>query len=675
MRDKNIQCFSSLFRNIIIGTLVITIPALGHAAERAAPVESVDIEEEIIVVASLEETIPIQLSKYGNRVKIITAEQIELGGFDDLGQSLQMLVPGLYLAPKNGAFDYVNCSLQGSRCQDILWLVDGVRINNRLYNTTSPLDTVPAHMVERVEVLYGGQGIFYGTQSVGGVVNVVTKAFTDKTMGSVGVGFDENDGTHIAADVRGGDGRQNIVLYGSYDDTDGFQPFDSSEYQASGTDRERGYEVATVGAKYRINLNDAAKLSLMYHRTDNEVEWASPANRSRSFNEREENLATVKLDYQINESVDLFVKAYYHDWDSRWTRRDNELDGTGQLTGNIILVSDEEFWGYEDYGLMTVAEIQGSSGFDYSIGFDHQRYSGRDDVLLIADDTEDVNAVFGQIRTNEELFEHTSLALGVRYNTPSGEGDITVWNLSGQHNLSDALYLRGTLGTSFRFPDAWQLYGNDPCCTQGNPDLEGEESENVNLALGGRWDIVEGFNWELILFKRQVDNLISSAAGVRINSDAEVDFDGFEVSLELQATEALSVGLDYTRTDAEADGSGQQVTDIPESILKVNATYQQTDSPLEISGAVVRIGDLYDSVSGGIGRIEHGGYTVVDFGAAYYLGDDRQHRLGVRLENALDEDYGSSLGRAFRDTDGSSYAYTNLGTPRTWHATYTYRFQ
>ena len=44
------------------------------------------------------------------------------------------------------------------------------------------------------------------------------------------------------------------------------------------------------------------------------------------------------------------------------------------------------------------------------------------------------------------------------------------------------------------------------------------------------------------------------------------------------------------------------------------------------------------------------------------------------LEPFFDEEYGSSLGRAFRDTDGSSYAYTNLGTPRTWHVSYRFSF-
>ena len=212
-------------------------------------VTAAELEEEIIVVGQLEETTPLKLARYGNRVEVITAEEIRLGGFNDLAQVLQMRVPGLYLAPKNGAFDYMGCSLQGSRCQDILWLIDGVRINNRLYNTTAPLDTVPSHMVERIEVLYGGQGIFYGTQSVAGVVNIVTKAHSETTTGTVAASLDDNDGYHINGELRTGTGPHRFAVYGSIDEADGFQPFTDEHFQPSGTDRDRGYDVRTVGAK------------------------------------------------------------------------------------------------------------------------------------------------------------------------------------------------------------------------------------------------------------------------------------------------------------------------------------------------------------------------------------------------------------------------------------------
>ncbi len=637
----------------------------------AAISQEVDIDDEIIVIGQLEETTPLKLAKYGNRVEIITVEDLQLGGFNDLAQALQMRVPGLYLAPKNGAFDYVGCSLQGSRCQDILWLIDGVRINNRLYNSTSPLDTVPAHIVERVEVLYGGQGIFYGTQAVAGVVNIVTRPFSDTTTGAVSLGVNGNDGYRVNGEYRSGSGRQQFIVYGSLDSADGFQPFSSDDYQPSGTDRDRGYDVMSVGTKYKLTISANSQLSLHYQRTENEVEWASPANRERSFNERDEDMFTAKFDHRVSGDVDFYIKGYYHDWDSHWTRRDNELDVNGALTGNIIVISDAEYWGYEDYGLTAVADLRSSHGVDYSLGYEHQRYSGRDEVLLIDSQTERVNAFFGQVRSSEDTFANTQLAFGLRYNKPSGEGDVTVWNVSGKHHFSERYYLRLTAGTAFRFPDAWQLYGNDPCCTLGNDDLEGEESTNFNVAVGGE---LEALTWEVVLFTRKVDNLIGSANGIRVNTSNRVDFEGFEVSTSMNISNSWRASVNYTNTTAEVKGSGRQIDDVPEILLKATATYSAENHPLDANVSVVYVGDIYDSVSGGIGRVKHGNYTVLDVSAAWSFGSWRAHRLGLRLENALDENYGSSLGRAFRDSDGSSYAYTNLGTPRTLHVTYQYSF-
>ena len=571
-----------------------------------------EIEDEVVVIGQLEETIPLRLAEYGNRVEIITADDIKLGGFDDLTQALQMRLPGLHLAPKNGAFDYVGCSLQGSRCQDILWLIDGVRINNRLYNSTTPLDTIPSHMVERIEVLYGGQGIFYGTQSVAGVVNIVTKPFSDTTAGSASVGFDGNDGYHVNGEFRSSAGPHQFVFYGSIDNADGFQPFADNDYQPSGTDRDRGYDVFTAGAKYGITISEDTRLSAHYHRTENEVEWASPANTSRAYNERNEDLLSAKWDHRLSDNVDLYVKGYYHDWDSYWNSSENELDQYNNLTGNVLVVSDNEFWGYEDCCVTAVADVRSRHNFNYTLGYDHQRYSGRDEVLLIDSQTERVIAFFGQIRSSDDLFENSQIAFRVRHNKPSGEGDITVWNLSGKHTFTDAFYVRGSAGTAFRFPDAWQLFGNDPCCTLGNPDLEGEESQNLNVAVGGQLKAMHGLDWEVIAFSREVDNLIGSANGVRVNTDNAVNIDGFELSLDLLISGSWSLGLDYTQTSAKADGSSQQINDIPEDLLKANIAYSGGSVPIEISIAAVFVGNVYDSVSGGIGRVEHGNYTVLE---------------------------------------------------------------
>ena len=63
-----------------------------------------EIEEIIITGARIEESIPQDLSRYGSRVEVITAEEIAQNGFIDVIQTLQMLVPGLHIRPKNGQF-------------------------------------------------------------------------------------------------------------------------------------------------------------------------------------------------------------------------------------------------------------------------------------------------------------------------------------------------------------------------------------------------------------------------------------------------------------------------------------------------------------------------------------------------------------------------------------------
>ena len=645
--------------------LVAAAMAAGASAEEEPGV----VEEVIVLGERLEETIPLDLQQFGNRVEVITAADLQLGGFNDVAQSLQMKVPGLYLAPKNGAFDYVGCSLQGSRCQDILWLIDGVRINNRLYNSTSPLDTVPAHMVERIEVLYGGQGIFYGTQSVAGVVNVVTKSFSDSPQGRVGLSVDGNDGVHASVDYRGAADGHQFVVYASSDEADGIRPYRSEDIQPSATDRDRGYDVTSLGLKYAYDIGERSRLSLHYQHTDAQLDFARSYLNHDTYNDRDEDIVTLKYDLQATDNIGLFVKAYSHTWDTDYTRIYNVLDDSGAVTGDLRTVNKDTYWGYEDYGLTAMTRVETGGGFDFAAGYEHQRFSGSDDVLLIADQTESVNAFFGQLRTNESLLANTRMAVGVRHNRPSGDGDVTVGNFSLRHDFSASVYLRGSAGTSFRLPDAWQLYGNDPCCTLGNPDLEGEKSRNVNVALGGR----SGLRWEVTAFRRAVDDLIGVVDGMRVNTDRTVDFDGWEFNLGYEFNPDWTASINYVSTSAEAKGSSEQITDVPESILKASVTYRSAGSPLEFVASLVSVGDLYDSVSGGIGRLEHGGYTVLDLGAAYRFGGEDRHRIGIRLENALDEDYASSLGRGTMDVGGSYYAYANVGTPRTLHVSFAYR--
>ena len=584
--------------NKITRLAVAAVPALSTLTISEGYAQTQAVDEEIVVYGTqIEESIPQDLSRYGNRVEIITADDIAERGFDGVTESLQMLVPGLHIRPKNGPFDYFDASLQGSRNSEILWLIDGVRITNRLYNGTSPLDTVPAHMIERIEVLKGGQGIFYGTQAVGGVVNIVTKEFRDEPDGDLRLGVNTNEGYGVSAFYRAGFGDHQFVGYASRDEAEGYQPYRDEDFQPSATDRKRGYDVNMIGLKYAFNATENARLSLQYQHTDNELDFMRAYLNYHTANERDEDIWTLKYDWQVTNEVGLFVKAYQHYWDTDYTRIYNVLDVNGDVTGELDVRNDRSYWGYEDYGLNAMAKFEPGGNFDYVLGFDHQNFSGWDDVWRIAELEEEVNAVFGQVRTTAAFMENTTLAFGVRRNEPSNTESSTVWNLSGQHNINDNLYVRATLGTSFRLPDAEALFLNelydadndgvpdDGYFAIGNPNLKAEESENINVAIGGSY---ERLTYELIYYTRDITNYIDSyvpivIGGVEgetfVNSDDEVNVDGFELISSFSINPSLQATVSYNQSNSELNSDGIQLTGIPDNELKLRADYTSQRLP------------------------------------------------------------------------------------------------
>jgi outer membrane cobalamin receptor len=637
------------------------------------------IEELIISGKRIEQTLPQELGEYGNRVQLIDAEELKKRGINDIAVALQTMVPAMYIQPKAGPFDYVDVSLQGSRSDEILWLVDGVRINNRLYNGTTPLDTLPAAMIERIEVLEGGQGLMYGTQAAAGVINVVTKSFRRESEGQVTIGFDSNDGRHVSGYARGSEGPHEFVVYGSSDDADGYQPFASEDYEPSSTDRTRSYDVQTMGAKYGFDLGDAVRLSLGYQHTNAELDYPQATNVSSYFNQREEGIANAKIDWAVSDTLGFFVKAYHHFWDTEIFRIHNSIGNPGEL----ISIADGTYWGYKDYGVNALARfVPDSGGLEYYFGVDHQNFSGRDDVLMIADKTETVNAVFFQVRSGQTRFDKLRLAAGVRYNSPKEGQDITVWNMSGTYDLTDSLSMKASVGTAYTLPDAEQLFNIDPCCSRGNPALSAEESTNLNISIGSR-DLagVTGFGWELIAFARNVDNLISgvddgtgTGTFVYENTDGTSEIRGWTALVHGALGESWSGNLSYTYTDAKLGDSDLQVDSVPKNTAKFLLNYNPAEYPVGASLSLIRRGDIYQTLSSGLGRQPLGSATTANLSGYLQFGVEQNHRLTVRFQNVTDTEFVSRLQREFTDDTGSPYAARLLGLPRTYSVSYDYSF-
>ncbi|WP_193222294.1 TonB-dependent receptor plug domain-containing protein [Alkalilimnicola sp. S0819] len=646
--------------------LVLTASPAGANGHRLEPIRVAD--------EPIEESLSGELGHYGNRVEVISRAQIERLGVTDTAQALQMLVPGLYIAPKHGRFDYVHASLQGSRTEDILWLVDGVRINNRLFGGTSPLDSLPANMIERIEVLKGGQSLFYGTQALGGVVNIITRGFAEQTEGQFGQGAGSLGERQVNGYVRGGGGRHRYVLFGSHASADGYTPYrdEHIEPSARGGGTKRGYRVGSLGGKYRREFAPGQMLTLQYIHNDARVDHPAPTDRHTAYNERDEDILIAKWDHLVSDSFGYYLKAYYHDWSTDYTELHN------QPGGGLAVINDADPWGYEDYGINAMGRWFLPDHSELVFGLDWQAYSGNDAVLLIDTRTEHVGALFAQYRPWLSFSPDTMLALGVRANKAELGGENLTWNLSARHPIADHQYLRASLGTAFKLPSAYHLYARDPDHPRGNEDLDGEESLNIDLGWGGAARLGQAaFDWELTAFAREIDELIarvsSGGSSTYVNSDEAVRMVGAEAVFTVRPVPGWYGRLSATWSRARARGDDRQIDRVPEYQAKAAFGY---DAPGERYGAqlaLLHVGPVYQQL-GGVGRERYGDYTLVDLSAWYRFGAQRRHRLSLRLENAGDVQYASSVSRGRRDVGNTPYRYDNLGTPRNLQLRYTYDF-
>ena len=680
---------------LAVGASLLAISlCLPGAYAQAGPSLEPDPGRDVVVIVgqTIEETLPQELARYGSVVETMSSEEIREAGYTDVSNALQMEIPGVFVASRGGPFSYMDISLQGSRTQDMLFLVDGVRINNRLYPGTIT-DTLPASMVERVEVLKGGQSLFYGTNAAAGVINVVTRGYTDDFDGLVSAAADTNGGYHVDGYMRGKLGPGNYVVYASQDTASGFEMFDN--VQPSSTNRERGYDVRTIGGKYRLALSDTFSVDARYQHNDADLEYLRYNRSFYGSNNRDEEVASLGLDWQATPDVEVLVKGYWHDWDTRYTDILNSVlpPYTQTVTSNNL------YWGYEDKGVNALVKWTPGGPFEYLAGYDYQTYTARDEVWNVEQTEEDVQALFAQIRSTDELLENGTFAAGVRHNDTGGATS-TVWNVSGRYDFSPNFYAQGIVGTSFLLPNAEQLFLLEVGEYLGNPNVEPEESTSINATLGGQFNAGPALSWSATYFHRDIDNLIDGCdwdladtqacevdrtqafrgiapatlladyAGVYYNVPGEVQVRGFELFGAADFGNGFTAVASYTNSKSEVDGTNAQIARIPEAFAKISGQYDA--DAWGIQANVLWTGEQRSN-AGVFGSVNYGDYIVIDLAGHMFLDAEQTHKLGIRLENVLDEEYATRVAAGVVD-GGGPILVSNRGVPQTLRVTYSYDF-
>ncbi|MCU7645797.1 TonB-dependent receptor plug domain-containing protein [Pseudomonas piscis] len=620
---------------------------------------SLKLDQQFVSAPSVESTTVAEMAKYGSKVEIIDRQQIERAGpSSDITRVLQMYVPGLYVAPKNGPFDYGTYSLLGGRNDDTLILLDGVRLNNRLYGGLY-LDTLPANAIERIEVLKGGQSLLFGTQAVSGVINIVTRSpQTRDASGEVNLGLDSFMGrsgdARVERIVSNGMGDLGLLAYVSHNVSDGYQPFRNSAYNTSTRDKKRSYEVTTFGAKAIQGFGDDSRLELFYQYTDANLDFARAANNKKTTNDRVQQIATATFEQRLGERFSYFVKGHVNDWDTRYTRINSNDDG------GIKIINHNDYWGFTDWGVQAEGKTELDGGHVLVFGTDNQWFKGQDDVLKIDDNKAQANALYTQLRPVFEALPDWHPSIGVRHEKISGGESTTVGMLTSLYDLTPNWQLRGQYGNAFKLPNAEQLFANEPY-EKGNRNLKPEKSVNAELGLDYKGSLLAGeFNASVTAYRRKIDDLIALDGINFVNGDSQVRVRGIEVDGRWQFSPQWNLSADMTRNLVES--RNVTLSNIPGFFARSRLGFESQDRMWGVGGAVRYIGQVESSK-----KVDYGHYSVVDADAYRYLDAAQQHRLSLLVENLFDRDYTTSM-------TSDRPALDNLGRPFTTEVRYTYRF-
>lgn len=614
------------------------------------------LNPQIVSAPSVESGTVAAMAQYGSNVNVVSREQIERAGPSaDVSRVMQMFIPGLYVAPKNGPFDYGTYSLLGGRNDDTLILLDGVRLNNRLYGGLY-LDTLPANAIERIEVLKGGQSLLFGTQAVSGVINIVTRSpQTWAAAGEVNMGLDTFGGTTGDARVEkifsNGWGDLGVLAYVSRNASEGYQPFRNSDMK-NVTDKKRSYEVTTFGTKAVQSFGDDSRLELFYQYADANLDFARPVASHKTTNDRVQQIATATFEQSLNEHLSYFVKGHINDWDTRYTRINNQDGGATQI------INHDDYWGFTDWGVQAEGKAELPGGHVVIVGSDNQWFKGQDDVLVIDDNKAQAHALYSQLRPQIDALPDWHPSLGVRHEAMSGGDSATVGMLTSLYNLNDHWALRGQYGTAYKLPNAEQLFVNE-ADEQGNRHLKPEKSRNAELGLDYTGQLAErNLSASVTLFKRKITDLITLDDVQWVNGQGQIQMRGFEADARLALNDQWSVQADMTRNLTESR-AGVTLNDIPSFFARSRIGFE-SQNRLWGAGAALRY--IRDVISAK--QVEYGHYSVVDADAYRYLDSAHRHRLSLLVENLFDRDYVTSRAN---NVD-------NLGRPFTAEVRYRYRF-
>lgn len=591
---------------------------------------------EDVVVTANRSAQPIE--RVGASVTVLTQAALEARQTPVVAELLAQ-TPGVSFTRNGGPGTSTGVNIRGAESQHTVVLIDGVKLNDPSstqggFNFGNLLvgDTA------RIEVLRGAQSTLWGSQAIGGVVNIVTAEPTEALQGSLDAEAGARGTTYFRGGVGGANERLSWRLAASRYDTDGFSAL------AKGTEDD-GYANTGLSGRLNVKVTDAVSLDLRSVWSSGRNDFDAFNGDSREYGKTQELVAYAGLNFDLLDGRFRNRIGYAHtDTDRRNFNPDNKVQ-----TLTFDAEGQNRRWEYQGAFAFTEA-LNATFGLEHEKSEMKTRSPGDwNPNPAFGRGEAELNSAYGQVQWT--VLDGLTLTGGLRYDDHAQYGD----NLLGQVAAAWALnegdtVVRASWGQGFRAPGLYELYSE-----YGNLNLQPEEFDSWEIGVEQR--LFDRAVVSATYFNRQADNEIRYNGCSTPSTDPlctvngagrwgyyrnvqKTEAQGVELIGRVDVTERLNVSANYTWTDAKsASGAtdGKRLTRRPEHMANFAADYAFAFG-LKTGVAVRYVGETFNNDTN---TVKVDANTLVDLRASYPINDTLE--VYGRIENAFDEDYQTVL--------------------------------
>lgn len=593
----------------------------------------------------------VAAEKIGSAVTVVTGAQLKARQIRNGGEALRSL-PGVSVNRTSNAGSLTQVRIRGAEANHTLVLIDGIEANAGTDGEFDFSDLLTED-IERIEVIRGPQSALYGSNAVGGVINIITRSgkgpLTVTSRAEAGT-FNTRDG---ALRISGGSDRAWGSVTVHHQRSDGFNIAPNGPLG-----EDDGSRLTSFSAKAGFKPADNVQLNLNVRRTTKLVDRDDQTGLDSNGG-----FVVASDSFSRFSSSVLLMGA-----DLRWDMLDGNLTHVFKANRNVTERDDEQIadFGF-GFGLPSVFENESEAskfGYQGTYRFSTPMFLAAKHSItgLVERERESFESVLGGTVAKErarnsfaaewrgEVLDRVYLSAGVRHDDNNTLEDFTTWRTTVSIPFREiGLRPHASVGTAVKLPTLFEQFGSTSTFVP-NSNLRPEESFGWDAGLEFSFlrsrAIIDVTYFDTDLENKITTQFLPGFLSTAVNLEGRSERKGVEVSSRLQIVPGLTLGLAYTYLDA-VDSTGSEEIRRPPHSGRADVTYAFDSGKGLINVTAAYNGEAKDVVFGApffspvqIFTLED--YWLVTAAAAYKVTPTME--VFGRVENLFDDRYQEVFG-------------------------------